>query len=71
MVTQRSDAHWGRLQAMAHLPEVQELIRRGIREGRIRVGAARDGGIRVIPCESAGRVPLDLPAPALVVPVSG
>jgi hypothetical protein len=41
--------YWGSLEAKAHLPEVQALIRRAIFSGRIRVVPASDGGIRIIP----------------------
>jgi hypothetical protein len=40
------------LQANAHLPEVQEEIRRGIRLGTIRVVPMPGGGIRIIPLAS-------------------
>jgi hypothetical protein len=37
------------VQAKAHLPEVQAIIRRGISRGTIRVVPAAGGGIRIIP----------------------
>jgi hypothetical protein len=40
---------WEELQARAHLPEVQELIRREIYRGTIRVVPLPDGGLKIIP----------------------
>jgi hypothetical protein len=45
---------WESLEAKAHLPEVQAIIRRGILRGEIRVAPAPGGGIRITPIEDAG-----------------
>ena len=42
-------SRWVALQAKAHLPETQAIIRREIFRGTIRVVPAPDGGIRIIP----------------------
>jgi hypothetical protein len=41
-------SRWESLQAKAHLPEVQAMIRREISRGEIRVVPASGGGIRII-----------------------
>jgi hypothetical protein len=41
--------HWRGLEAEADRPEIQELIRREIRRGTIRVVPAPEGTIRIIP----------------------
>jgi hypothetical protein len=40
---------WEEIQAKAHLPEIQELIRREIYRGTIHVLPLPDGGLRIIP----------------------
>jgi hypothetical protein len=54
----------GALQAKAHIPEVQAIIRREIAGGSIRVAPAPGGGIRIIRTDG-GMVeePEPLPAP--------
>ena len=42
-------AYWRDLEADAHSPEVQELIRREIHRGTIRVRPKPGGGIRIVP----------------------
>jgi hypothetical protein len=44
-----SNDRWESLQENAHLPEIQEIIRREIRRGTIRVVPAQGAGIRIIP----------------------
>ena len=46
---QSAASHWVALQANAHLPEVQAIIRREIARGTIWVTATPAGGIRIIP----------------------
>src|SRR5206468_12243934 len=46
-----ASSHWGALQAKAHLPEVQAIIRREIFRGNIRVVPVPRGGIRIIPTD--------------------
>lgn len=48
------ESRWETLQANAHRPEVQEMIRREIRKGTIRVRPAVGGGIRILPDIQAG-----------------
>jgi hypothetical protein len=57
---------WERLQDEADRPEVQEEIRRRIREGLIRIRPGPDGRIRIIP---AGPTPAEPGTPA--IPASG
>jgi hypothetical protein len=45
--------HWGALQANAHLPEVQAIIRREIACGSIWVTATPGGGIRIVPVDGS------------------
>jgi hypothetical protein len=42
-------ARWRDLEANAHLPEVQEIIRQEILNGTIRVRPKPGGGIRILP----------------------
>jgi hypothetical protein len=58
-------AHWGALQAKAHLPEVQAIIRREIACGSIWVTATPAGGIRIIPVDGS-TVEESEPAPCVV-----
>lgn len=51
MITHERLAGWDTLEADAHLEEVQEIIRGEIARGMIRVIAAPDGGIRIIPAD--------------------
>jgi hypothetical protein len=53
---------WEALQAKAHLPEVQAIIRREIARGEIRVVPAPGGKIRIIPINDDS--PIEEPAPA-------
>ena len=46
-----ASSHCGALQAKAHLPEVQAIIRREIFRGTIRVAPAPGGGICIIPTD--------------------
>jgi hypothetical protein len=67
MSPRSGSSRWRSLQAEAHSPEAQEVIRQEIFKGTIRVVPGPDGGIRIIPCEtddgprswalSAGREP--------------
>lgn len=57
--------YWGNLQAKAHLPEVQAIIRREIARGTIRVVPAAGGGIRIIPTDGSA-VEESEPAPCVV-----
>ena len=45
------EARWRDLEAKAHLPEAQAIIRRLIREGIIRVRPQGENGIQIIPVE--------------------
>ena len=49
MLHSTDDARWRELEANAHLPEVQELIRQEVHRGTIRVRPKRGGGIRILP----------------------
>jgi hypothetical protein len=40
---------WEDLQAQAHLPEIQDLIRKEIFRGTIHVVPTSDGGVRIVP----------------------
>ena len=53
MACSGDDAYWRDLEAHAHLPEVQELIRREIQKGTIRVRPNPDGSIRIVPVRQA------------------
>jgi hypothetical protein len=46
-------AYWATLQARAHLPEVQAIIRRAIYRGTICVVPAPSSGIRIIPTDGS------------------
>ena len=48
MVPLRREDDWRRWEATADRPEIQDLIRRAIRAGTIRVAPARGGGIRIL-----------------------
>jgi len=51
-MTQSADlAYWRDLEANAHRPEVQELIREEIQSGTIRVRPGGDGRIRIMPVD--------------------
>jgi hypothetical protein len=43
------EARWRDLEASAHLPEIQELIRQEIQSGTIRVRPKPGGGIHIVP----------------------
>jgi hypothetical protein len=49
MTQSADDAYWRDLEANAHRPEVQELIREEIQNGTIRVRPNGEGRIRVVP----------------------
>lgn len=49
MTRSGDEADWRDLEAQAHRPEVQELIRREIQRGTIRVRPNPDGTIRIVP----------------------
>jgi hypothetical protein len=53
-----SDEQLGELRAGAHLPEVQERIRREIVNGTIRIVAIPGGGISIVRNEAPGESPL-------------
>jgi hypothetical protein len=52
MRSESADSRWESLQAEAHLPEVQAIIRREISRGAIRVVPKPGGGICIIPASS-------------------
>lgn len=58
-------SRWENLQAKAHLPEVQVIIRHEISRGTIRVVPAPGGGIRIIP--ESGTQPIERPVPSAIV----
>ena len=58
-------AYWGNLQAKAHLPEIQTVIRQEVYRGTIRVVPAAGGGIRIIPADGS-MVEESEPAPRAV-----
>jgi hypothetical protein len=49
MTQSADDAYWRDLEANAHRPEVQELIREEIQNGTIRVRPNGEGRIRIVP----------------------
>ena len=51
MTPEPPPSRWEILQAKAHLPEVQAIIRREIMRGEIRVAPTPGGGIRIIPID--------------------
>ncbi len=61
------EAYWRELEANAHLPEVQEIIREEILSGTIRVRPKLGGGIHIVlvgvPENRALREKAPLPAP--------
>jgi hypothetical protein len=61
MAPQSAGARWRTLQAKAHLPEAQEVIRREIFKGTIRVVPGPGGGIRIIPMTDGE--PIEEPEP--------
>ena len=58
-------SRWATLQAKAHLPETQAVIRREISRGIIRVVPAPGGGIRIIP--TSGISSVEEPEPTAAV----
>jgi hypothetical protein len=54
-------SRWEILEAKAHLPEAQDIIRREISRGEIRVVPAPGGGIRIVPVNDVD--PVEEPAP--------
>jgi hypothetical protein len=58
-------AYWGNLQAKAHLPEIQAIIRQEVYRDTIRVVRAAGGGIRIIPTDGS-TVEESEPAPRAV-----
>jgi hypothetical protein len=71
MTPHEQAAGWCMLGANAHLKEIQEVIRREIAKGRIRVITAPNDGIRIIPMDghAAPAMPRSEPiaVPAVVV----
>jgi hypothetical protein len=63
MRPESAGSRWETLQATAHLPEVQAILRRGIARGAIRVVPATGGGIRIIPVTDDSPFPALEPAP--------
>jgi hypothetical protein len=61
MRPESAGSRWETLQAKAHLPEAQAIIRREIVRGTIRVIPAPSGGIRIIPASGAN--PVEVPKP--------
>jgi hypothetical protein len=53
MARSGDEADWRDLEAHAHVPEVQELIRQEMRKGTIRVRPNPDGSIRIVPVRPA------------------
>jgi hypothetical protein len=51
MTPSADDAYWRDLEANAHLPDVQELIREEIQSGTIRVCPKGESGIRIMPVD--------------------
>ena len=51
MTQSAKDAYWRDLEANAHLPDVQELIREEIQSGTIRVCPKGKSGIRIMPVD--------------------
>ena len=49
MAYSTDEPYWRELEASAHLPDVQELIRQEIQRGTIRVRPKPGGGIRILP----------------------
>ncbi len=49
MIHAKDEDRWRDLEANAHLPEVQEIIRQEIQNGTIRVRPKPEGGIRILP----------------------
>ncbi len=49
MTHQSHEAYWRDLEAHAHLPEVQDIIRQEILSGTIRVRPKPGGGICIVP----------------------
>jgi hypothetical protein len=64
MTQSADDAYWRDLEANAHRPEVQELIREQIQSGTIRVCPKGESGIRIMPIdmpESGQPIELEVP----------
>ena len=64
MTQSANDAYWRDLEANAHLPDVQELIREEIQSGTIRVCPKGKSGIRIMPVdmpESGQPIEIEVP----------
>jgi hypothetical protein len=55
MIHPRDEARWRDLEANAHLPEAQEIIRQEILRGTIRVHPKPGGGICIVPVRQQER----------------
>jgi hypothetical protein len=62
MTPRREAEYWSELEANAHLPEVQAIIRREIIKGAIRVRATSDDGIGIVSTD--GHEPFGTQRPA-------
>ncbi|HWE40223.1 MAG TPA: hypothetical protein VG406_26970 [Isosphaeraceae bacterium] len=68
----RDPRRWAELAARADDPEIQRLIRRGIRAGAIRVVPGPDGGIRILTNKRRPRpAPVDRPTDSSWPPIDG
>jgi hypothetical protein len=66
MTHQANEDRWPDLESDAHLPEVQKIIREGIRNGSIRVQPKPGGGICVVPMHMPDNVEVrEMEAPAV------
>lgn len=63
MVPRQVANRWSALEAQAHLPEIQETIKREITRGTIRVCPTANGLIRIVPTseDATPAMPLTVP----------